>query len=643
MDTRIKKKIEKLRHLLWLEKKEEDSFFSQYFRDFSQSKIEKAQKEGVCWYPLLFEKTVPDENEMIKVTFSLPKNREEEHSFQPGSSVKIFQVNLETGAIKHHAEGIINIIHKNRVEINYQSKRPLLWMEKETGIGILLSFNAFTYKVMEKALTDITEAKDNRLETLRDIMMGSQNASFSLREPFRSDWLNLSQQAAVNHILSSQDIALVHGPPGTGKTTTLVEAVIETLRTERQVMVCAYNNVAVDGLAEKLLTRGVSVVRIGNPAKVTDTLLNITYETKFSDHPFYADFLSCKAMIKKLKAEFSSTPFREIKTRREIKNKINEYNCYVAVLEMTIRTSIFKNSQVVAATMIGTSFYMLKDLTFSTVFIDEAAQALEPACWSPITKANRVIFAGDHYQLPPTIKSYEAAQTGLMHTLFEKIMERKPECSVMLTMQYRMHEKIMNFPSQWFYEKQLIASLSVRYKTLIDDDIPVEWVNTSQCDFRESRKSAGTSIYNYDEAHLIFLTLFDYMEKIGEERIKNEKITLGIISPYSAQVDLFRQKIKEYCYFEQFLDEKLISIRTIDGFQGQERDVITISLVRSNQHSNIGFLADYRRINVAMTRAKKKLILIGDASTLCEDPFFDALFSYIQKNGLVTELRETIK
>ena len=624
---------------MWLEKNEEDSFYTKQFRYFSLSKIKSAAKDGICWYPVIFEKRIKYEDDMIKVSFHLPQNMTDEHAFQPAGSIKIFNIDIRTGSIRHITEGIIDIILKKKVEVSYAAKKPLTWIEQEEGIGIHLSFSKYTYSVMEKALDDIYKAKDNRLEQLRDIMMGKQKASFLSCDPYKSEWLNLSQQTAVNHILSSQDIALVHGPPGTGKTTTLVEAIIETLKTETQIMVCAYNNIAVDVIAEKLLTRGVSVVRIGNPAKVTDELLNVTYETKFCEHPYYTDVMSCNEKIKQLKTVYVETASRDVKTRKKIKSEIYELTYCKSILELSIKSSIFKESKVVAATMIGAANKILKDISFSTVFIDEAAQALEPACWAPIAKARRVIFAGDHKQLPPTIKSYEAAQAGLMHTLFEKIIGRCPECATLLTMQYRMHESIMTFSSQWFYESQLLASATVKNKTLIDSDIPVVWVDTAQCDCHEKREINGTSIYNIEEVDLMFLTLFEYMEKIGgEARILAEKITFGLISPYSAQIDLIRQKIKENYYFEKFLAAKLISIRTIDGFQGQEREVIAISLVRSNLNYQIGFLADYRRINVAMTRARKKLFLIGDSSTLREDPFFEDLYLYVQKNGSVTEL-----
>jgi superfamily I DNA and/or RNA helicase len=636
VNSGIKRKIEKLKRLLSLEKVEDDTFFAKQFRDFSLSKIGKAAKEGICWYPLAFEKTIKVDEDTFKVTFRLPHNMEEEHSFQPGSSVKIFHANVLNGSIIDFTEGIIDLIHINTVVVSYFAKKHLNWMEEE-GIGIHLFFSKYTYTVMEKALDDISRADGNRLAQLRDIMFGTQQANFMPCNPYHNEWLNPSQQKAVNHILSSQDVALVHGPPGTGKTTTLVEAIIETLKTEHQIMVCAFNNIAVDVIAEKLMERGISVVRIGNPAKVTDELLNVTYEAMFCEHPYYTDILSCKAKIKELKSGYSKIPSRSKRKKIEIKNQILEYQHYASFLEFSIKSFIFKNSQVVAATMIGSSFQILKGVTFSTIFIDEAAQALEPACWAPITKANRVIFAGDHHQLPPTIKSYEAAQSGLMHTLFEKIIERNPECATLLTTQYRMHETIMNFSSRWFYAGRLVAFPGVRYKTLVDNDIPVEWVDTSKCKFRENRQTHGTSIYNDEEAELMFLTLFNYMEKLGERRILEERVTIGIISPYSAQVNLFRNRIKEYRYFDDFLSHKLISMKTIDGFQGQERDIIAISLVRSNREARIGFLSDYRRINVAMTRARKKLLLIGNSSTLREDPFFEALFQYVQKNGLITE------
>jgi superfamily I DNA and/or RNA helicase len=641
VDTGIKRKIEKLKHLLWLEKMEDDSFFAQQFSGFSLSKIEKAAKEGICWYPLLFDKKIRVDEEKFKVTFRLPQNMEDEHSFQPGSSVKIFHADVLTGSIIHFTEGVIDLIHKNKVDVSYSDKKTLHWMEEEEGIGIHLSFSKYTYAVMEKALDDISKANGTRLEELRDILKGKQMANFVPCNPYCNEWLNPSQQEAVNQILSSKDVALVHGPPGTGKTTTLVEAIIETLKTERQIMVCAYNNIAVDVIAEKLMERGISVVRIGNPAKVTDELLNVTYEAMFYGHPFYPDILSCKAKIKQLYAEYSKISSKSKSKRYEINSQIREYKHHVSFLEMNIKSTIFRNSQVVAATMIGASFKVLADISFSTIFIDEAAQALEPACWVPIAKASRVIFAGDHQQLPPTIKSYEAAQAGLSNTLFEKIIERNPECSTLLTTQYRMHETIMNFSSQWFYAGRLVASPTVKNRMLIDNDIPIEWIDTSQCKFHENRQNRGTSIFNEDEAHLLFLTLFDYMEKLGEPRILDERITIGVISPYSAQVNLFRNRIKEYHYFDDFLSHKLISMKTIDGFQGQERDIIAISLVRSNRESRIGFLSDYRRINVAMTRARKKLLLIGDSSTLCEDPFFEALFLYVQQNGLVKQINCT--
>jgi len=638
MDTKIKKKIEKLRYLLNLEKNEDDTFFKKQFQDFSPAKITKASKDGICLYPVLFQDTrIVGEEKMI-VSFRLPDDIAEEHAFQPGSAIKIFQTNKETGAIVRMSEGMIELIHENKAEVSYTAKKPHQWIEQEHGIGIHLTFSQYTYSVMEKALDDLQKASESRLAQLRDILMGNENAVIFNDLPFIEGWLNPSQQLAVNRILSSQDVAIIHGPPGTGKTTTLVEAIIETLKTERQVMVCAYNNIAVDIIAEKLMEKNISVVRIGNPAKVTDELLNVTYDAKYYEHPFYSDILSCKKNIKDLQTNLMYVASRDYKKRNALNTELNNYRYAAELLAIRIKSSIFMDNRVVAATMIGSANKILRDMTFSTVFIDEAAQALEPACWVPITKARRVVFAGDHRQLPPTVKSYEAAREGLMHTLFEKIIERKPECSTLLLTQYRMHEAIMNFSSQWFYGNRLTASERVRDKKLIDNDIPVEWIDTSLCKYYENRQTAGTSIYNMEEVDLVVQTLSGYIEKLDASRILDEKVTFGIISPYAAQVDLFRKEIYPNKHFEQFLSHKLIAIKTIDGFQGQERDVIIISLVRSNKRSGIGFLADYRRINVAMTRAKKKLFLIGDSATLCGDPFFRALYLYVQKNGLVTVL-----
>ena len=642
MDTKTRRKIEKLKHLLFLEKEEEETFFERQFQDFSSSKIKKAIKDGLCLYPLSFKKAVCYSEEIINVTFNFQHNPEEEHAFQPTGSVKIFQADPDTGAIINIINGIVSLVSDKKIEISYSSETPFPWMEQEDGIGVHVSFNKYTYRIMEKALDDIYRACGNRLTKLRDIMLGKQKAGYMPCRRYANNWLNPAQQAAVNHILSSHDVAIIHGPPGTGKTTTLVEAIIETLKTERQVMVCAYTNIAVDVIAEKLMERSINVVRIGNPAKVTDDLLNITYETQYYEHPYYTDILSSKEKIKKLQSECSKIAKKNPKKKRELLSKITDYKYYISSMESHIKSDILNRNAVIATTMIGSSFKILNGMSFSTIFIDEAVQALEPACWVPITKAHRVVFAGDHHQLPPTIKSFEAAKLGLSHTLFEKIIERKPECSTMLTTQYRMHESIMNFSSKWFYKGRLSAADCVRHEKLFKDDIPVEWINTSICEFSEEKQSQSTSIVNEQEAEWTLKTLIAYIERIGKDRVIEQRITFGIISPYSAQVRLFREKINQYNILKELISRKLITIKTIDGFQGQERDVIAISLVRSNEMANIGFLADYRRLNVAITRAKKKLFLVGDAFTLRHDPFFEDLFSYVQKNGIITDLSENL-
>ncbi len=303
-----------------------------------------------------------------------------------------------------------------------------------------------------------------------------------------------------------------------------------------------------------------------------------------------------------------------------------------------INTDIFGSVQVIASTLVGSASRQLTGMRFSTVFIDEAAQALEAACWIPMRRAGRIILAGDHCQLPPTVKSFEAMKGGLGRSLMETIIERHPECVTLLTMQYRMHSDIMRFSSEYFYGGQLTAAPEVRDRGILDLDIPVEWVDTSaidseatddMADFREAVAGENYGRINRAEARLTIDTLTAYIERIGRQRIIDERIDIGIISPYRAQVRYLRYLVKHQPWAKQL--RGLVSVNTVDGFQGQERDVIVISLVRSNDKGDIGFLRDLRRTNVAMTRARMKLLIIGDSTTLrAAHPFYRRLYRYIE-------------
>lgn len=414
----------------------------------------------------------------------------------------------------------------------------------------------------------------------------------------------------------------MHGPPGTGKTTTLVEAIYETLRRESQVLVCAQSNMAVDWISEKLVDRGLNVLRLGNPSRVDDKMLSFTYERRFEAHPDYPQLWAIRKAIRELRGRGRRSDGYHQKMDR-LKSRATE-------LEIRINSELFGEARVIACTLVGSANRLLDGMKFGTLFIDEVAQAMEAACWIPIRRAQRVIFAGDHCQLPPTVKCYEAMKGGLGRTLMERIANNKPEVVTLLRIQYRMHEDIMRFSSDWFYHNLMIAAPEVQHRSILDLDLPMMWVTppTAPEGTESEAESSGFSLSNPAEARLTLLTLQAYFELIGRQRILDERLDVGIISPYRAQVQLLRQLLRKSEFFKPY--RRFISVNTVDGFQGQERDIIVISLVRSNDEGQIGFLRDLRRMNVAITRARMKVIILGDRATLTRHPFYRKLWQYIQ-------------
>ena len=423
---------------------------------------------------------------------------------------------------------------------------------------------------------------------------------------------------------------LLEGPPGTGKTTTLVEAIYETLHRENQVLVCAQSNMAVDWISEKLVDRGINVLRIGNPTRVNDKMLSFTYERRFESHPDYSELWSIRKAIRELHGKSRSAGHENIRAKiAALKDRATE-------LEIRINESLFGEARVIASTLISSANRTLTGRRFSTLFIDEAAQALEAACWVAIRKADRVVFAGDHCQLPPTIKCIEAARRGLDRTLMQKIAATKPESVSLLKVQYRMNDDIMHFPSLWFYHNELKSAPEVKYRGILDYDTTLEWYDTEGCEYKEEFIGENFGRINKPEAHMLMEKLEEYIHKIGIARVLEERIDFGLISPYKAQVQYLRQLLRRSNFFKPF--RQLITINTVDGFQGQERDVILISLVRANEDGQIGFLNDLRRMNVAITRARMKLIILGDASTLTRHAFYKKLYEYIQERGVIKHI-----
>ncbi|HEY4789703.1 MAG TPA: AAA domain-containing protein, partial [Bacteroidales bacterium] len=488
---------------------------------------------------------------------------------------------------------------------------------------------------MEQAMAFLIETDDKRVNEFKNILLGSTEARFAT-ETFHVNvsTLNKKQNDALNLVNRAYDVAIIHGPPGTGKTTTLVEAILQVLNKEEQVLVCAPSNTAADLLVEKLDGKQVEVLRIGNPARVTEELLSKTLDARIVHHPYYKELKALrkkadeyKNLARKYKRNFGQT---EREQRRLLFEEAGKLKAEAEQLEFFISNDIVSKAQVIAATLVGANNYALKGKKFHTVFIDEAAQATEPASWIPIIKAERIIFAGDHCQLPPTIKSIDAAQSGLSVTLFEKAIKRN-KADIMLIEQYRMNRQIMSFSSLIFYNDQLIANNEVANARIFPEDLPVEFVDTAGTGYFEQLDEETFSTYNREEANLLTRHFTDYINQLEAMHILKEVKNIGIISPYKAQVSLLQEAFQTG-YMQEHISG-ILSINTVDSFQGQEREIIYISLVRSNEKGEIGFLSDIRRMNVAMTRARRKLVIIGDSSTICSHPFYNKLIDYVNEIG----------
>ncbi|WP_336533818.1 AAA domain-containing protein [Bacteroides acidifaciens] len=593
--------------------------------------VARKVKRGLCWYPVSPGRSYYNSLNQLVIDITRTENKEIEHSFEFGRPVCFFHQSLE-GKMKYmNFIATVSYADEERMVVVLPGAGALAELQTPNIlIGVQLYFDETSYRAMFEALEDVIRAKGNRLAELRDTFLGTQKPRFRELYPVRFPWLNNTQEAAVNKVLCTRDVSIVHGPPGTGKTTTLVEAIYETLHREPQVLVCAQSNTAVDWICEKLVDRGVTVLRIGNPTRVNDKMLSSTYERRFESHPAYPELWSIRKSIREMNGRMRQGSYTE---REGMRNRMNRLRDRATELEILINADLFDSARVIASTLVSSNHRLLNGRRFPTLFIDEAAQALEAACWIAIRKADRVILAGDHCQLPPTIKCIEAARGGLEHTLMEKIVQQKPSAVSLLKVQYRMHEAIMQFPSDWFYHGELEAAPEVRHRGILDFDTPMNWIDTSGMDFHEEFVGESFGRINKEEANLLLQELETYINRIGKERILEERIDFGLISPYKAQVQYLKSKIKGSSFLRPF--RSLITVNTVDGFQGQERDVIFISLVRANEDGQIGFLNDLRRMNVAITRARMKLVILGDAATLTRHPFYKRLMSFIKKQFII--------
>ena len=652
-----------------------------------QMGMQRKVKRGDAWFPLRVGKSFYNSLNQTAIEVFRTSDQDIEHNFEFGRPVMFFMVkkmgknenqgstalqqsenanqkvqssnlkvqsNQKIQSIKYFSfTGTVSYVDGDRMVITVPDSAPLLDLQQSTEpIGVQLSFDETSYKLMFEALDRVMKAKNNRLAYLRDLFYSHQKAGRFSFEPMKFPWLNPTQERAVNEVLWAKDVAIVHGPPGTGKTTTLVEAINETLMRESQVLVCAQSNMAVDWISEKLVDRGINVLRIGNPTRVNDKMLGFTYERRFESHADYPQLWAIRKAIRELRKNRK-------KGSENYHQKMDRLKSRAAEIELRINAELFGEARVIACTLVGSAHHLLEGMKFGTLFIDEAAQALEAACWIPMRRASRVILAGDHCQLPPTVKSIAALRAGLGKTLMERIAENKPEVVTLLKIQYRMNEEIMRFSSDWFYGGKVESAPQIKYRSVLDYDHPITWIDTSNEenqitiegeDAPEDSASTSSSVsaanqnsdlnfkeqfvgesfgrINKAEAELTLLTLAEYFTKIGKQRVLSESIDVGIISPYRAQVQYLKKLIKKYEFFKPY--RRLISVNTVDGFQGQERDVILISLVRSNDEGQIGFLKDLRRMNVAMTRARMKLIILGNKDTMTKHPFYKKLWEYVE-------------
>ena len=654
-----------------------------------QMGLQRKVKRGDAWFPLQVGKSFYNSLNQTAIEVFRTSDQDIEHNFEFGRPVMFFMVkkmgknenqgstalqlsenpsdanhkvqssNLKVQSIKYFSfTGTVSYVDGDRMVITMPDSAPLLDLQQSTEpIGVQLSFDETSYKLMFEALDRVMKAKNNRLAYLRDLFYSHQKADRFSFEPMKFPWLNPTQERAVNEVLWAKDVAIVHGPPGTGKTTTLVEAINETLMRESQVLVCAQSNMAVDWISEKLVDRGINVLRIGNPTRVNDKMLGFTYERRFESHPDYPQLWAIRKAIRELRKNRK-------KGSENYHQKMERLKSRAAEIEIRINSELFGEARVIACTLVGSAHRLLEGMKFGTLFIDEAAQALEAACWIPMKRASRVILAGDHCQLPPTVKSIAALRAGLGKTLMERIAENKPEVVTLLKIQYRMNDEIMRFSSDWFYGGKVESAPQIKYRSVLDYDHPITWIDTgeeseerrvkseefnssSDDASEESEEQENSSLFthhsslykeqfvgesfgriNKAEAELTLLTLAEYFTKIGKQRVLSESIDVGIISPYRAQVQYLKKFIKKYEFFKPY--RRLISVNTVDGFQGQERDVILISLVRSNDEGQIGFLKDLRRMNVAMTRARMKLIILGNKDTMTRHPFYKKLWEYVE-------------
>lgn len=616
------------KQLLDLLKAEREEDRNQYRKLTESTSIAERRANGLTWYPIAIRGSEMSRGDYITVEVERTTHHDLSHQLRSGLPAVFFS---NHNPKEDRVEGTISFQNGNRLKITLLTDELPDW-SRDGKLGVEMLFDDKSYDEMQEALRQANVLSENPQNRLVPILTGNAEPTFNpdvFVPPLPQ--LNESQQRAVARILAANELAIVHGPPGTGKTTTLVQAIKTLVKQDhRKILVVAPSNTAVDLLSEKLHEQGLNVLRVGNPARVSERLMALTLDSKMAEHPMMKEAKKLKKqanefknMAHKYKRSFGKA---ERDQRKALFDEAHRIMKDVSNTEQYITDDLLAKAQVITATLVGSNQYMIRSQTFHTVVIDEAGQALEPACWIPILKGQKLILAGDHCQLSPTIKSNEAARNGLSTTLLEKSVARHPEAVSLLEVQYRMHDQIMGYSSRVFYGNLLRSHASVAGHLLFPGDRPVEFIDTAGCGFDE--KLEGTSSTNPDEAALLMKHLTHLAGELGQRYAPQNFPGIAIISPYKQQLVLLNEQLQHAPDLQPY--RASIAVNTIDSFQGQERDIVYISMTRSNDEGEIGFLSDVRRMNVAMTRARKKLVIVGDSATLANDPFYADFITYAE-------------
>ena len=622
----IEEKIRELEKWLTLEKQEDLRQFQSYLLPLS---LAEKRDRGYLWYPLTILHQGFSIGENIKVSVERTKNKGKSHVFRAGNPIRLCEITDQKEGT--YLVGVVHFVREDTMQIIFGQSFLPDWVFK-SSIAILPEFDEKSYREMEVVLKTLKNTHKGRVQHFKEILFGDKLPVFTLlKDEVLNPLLNNSQNDAINHIISAKDISIIHGPPGTGKTTTLVSAIARLCDIEYQVLVCAPSNTAVDLLTERISKKGINVVRLGNISRVDEEILNHTLDYQIASHEESKAIkrmrIEADALRKKANSFRTPLDYGQKRQKKELLSEAGDLSTWVNQLEKRLIEQILDRAQVITCTLVGAAHSLLAGRKFKTVLIDEAAQALEPATWIPIMKAERVVLCGDPFQLPPTVKSRDANKSGLALTLMEKVIQ-KGFNNQMLEVQYRGNELIMGYSNKYFYNNKLLADPSVKDKKLpFQDNNPLIFVDTAGTGFEEKPEPGSGSLFNADEFGLLREHIYRIINET-QALVNFDFPSIVILSPYKGQINYMEREIQA--------DDKLVNlsikVKTIDGFQGQESDIVIVSLVRSNGKNEIGFLKDYRRFNVAITRAKCQVVVIGDSSTIGKDLFFAGFLDYCESN-----------